>query len=64
MKKNNNPEKIPENSILVTMGVRSLDTNISHKESIKAVETASKRENKQTRVIITFLKLIPTLSNS
>lgn len=64
MKKNNNPEKIPENSILVTMGVRSLDTNIPHKESIKAVETASKRENKQTRVIITFLKLIPTLSNS
>lgn len=46
------------------MGVRSLDTNIPHKESIKAVETASKRENKQTRVIITFLKLIPTLSNS
>ena len=45
------------------MDVRSLYTNISQKEGIKAVETTFKRKNKPTRVIITFLKLILTLNN-
>ena len=45
------------------MEVRSLYTSIPHKEGIKAVETTLKRKNKPTRIIITFLKLILTLSN-
>ena len=44
------------------MGIRSLYTNIP-KEGIKAIETTLKRKNKPMRVIITFLKLILTLSN-
>ena len=59
----NNPGKIPANSIIVTMDFRSLYTNIPHKEDIKVVETALKGNNKQTRVIIYFLKLILTLNN-
>ena len=38
-------EKIPDNSILVTMDVRSLYTNILNKEGIEAVETTLKRKN-------------------
>ena len=60
LKKKNNLGKIHENSVLVTMDVRSLYINISHKQGIKAVETKLKRKNKPTSVVITFLKLILT----
>ena len=39
IKKINNLGKIPENSILATMDVRSLYSNIPQKEGIKVVET-------------------------
>ena len=45
------------------MDVRSLYSNIPHKEGIKAVETTLKHKNKPTMVIITFLKIILTLNN-
>ena len=45
------------------MNVRSLSTNISNNEGIKAVETTLKRKNLPTKAIISFLKLILTLSN-
>ena len=63
IKKIDNLGKILENSILVTMNVLSLYTNIPHKEGIKAVKTTLKRKTKPTRVIITFSKLILTLNN-
>ena len=63
IKKINNLGKIPKNSILVTMDVHSLYTNIPHNEAIKAVETTSKCKNKSENVIITVLKLILTLIN-
>ena len=56
-------EKIPDNSILVTMDVRSLYTNIPNKEGIEAVETTLKRKNIGTRIISTFLRLVLTLNN-
>ena len=56
-------EKIPDNSILVTMDVRSLYTNISNREGIEAAETTLKRKNIGTRVTSTFLRLVLTLSN-
>ena len=43
------------------MDVRSLYTNISNKEGIKAVETTMKRKNIGTRLISTFLRLVLTL---
>ena len=45
------------------MDVRSLCTNISNNEEIKAVETTLKWKNLPTKAIISFLKLILTLSN-
>ena len=45
-KKINNLGKIPENSVLVTMHVRSLYTNIPHEKPIKTVDTAFKRKIK------------------
>ena len=45
------------------MGVLSPFINIPNKEGIKVVETALKRKNLQTKVIISFLKLISTLNN-
>ena len=52
-------EKIPDNSILVTMDVRSLYTNTPNKEGIEAV----KRKNIGTRIVSTFLRLVLTLNN-
>ena len=43
------------------MDVRSLYTNIPHKEGTEAVEATLKRKNNPTKVIITFLKLILTV---
>ena len=45
------------------MDVRSLYINIPNNEGLKAVETTLKRKNLQTKVIISFLKLILTLNN-
>ena len=59
----NTMKKIPDNSILVTMDVRSLYTNIPNKEGIEAVETILKRRNIGTRIISTFLRLVLTLNN-
>ena len=56
-------KKIPDNSILVTMDVRSLYTNIPNKEGIEAVETTLKRKNIRTRIISTFLRLVLTPNN-
>ena len=56
-------EKIPNNSILVTMDVRSLYTNTPNKEGIEAVETTLKRKNIGTRIVSTFLRLVLTLNN-
>ena len=63
IRKINSMEKIPDNSILVTMDVRSLYTNIPNKEGIEAVETTLKRKNIGTRIISTFLRLVLTLNN-
>ena len=63
MRKINSMEKILDNSILVTMDVRSLYTNIPNKEGIEAVETTLKRKSIGTRVISTFLRLVLTLNN-
>ena len=46
--------KIPENSILITMDASLLYTYIQYKKASKKVETTLKRNNKPTRVIITF----------
>ena len=59
----NSMEKIPDNSILVTMDVRSLYTNIPNKEGIETVETTLKRKNIGTTIISTFLRLVLTLNN-
>ena len=57
-------EKILVNSVLVTMDVRSLYTNIPNKEGIEAAETTLKRKNIGTRIIWTFLRrLVLTLNN-
>ena len=45
------------------MEVPSRYTNIPNNERIKAFETTLKRKNLQTKVIISFLKLILTLNN-
>ena len=63
IRKINSMEKIPDNSILVTMDVRSLYTNIPNKEGIEAVETTLKRKNIGTTIISTFLRLVLTLNN-
>ena len=55
IRKINSMEKIPD-SILVTMDVRSLYTNIPNKDGIEAVETTLKR-------ISTFIRLVLTLND-
>ena len=56
-------EKTPDNSILVTMNVCSLYTNIPNNEGIEAVETILERKSIGTRIISTFLPLVLTLNN-
>ena len=68
--------KIPDSSILVTMhvcflytniankeGTEAVETNIANKEGNEAVETSLKRKNKGTRIISTLLHLLLTLNN-
>ena len=62
------PEKLPEDTILVTMDVRSLYTNIPNSEGIAAVksfleERGDPGDRNLTQVISAFLTLILTLNN-
>ena len=59
-------EEIPENSLLVTLDVKSLYTNIPDNGGIKAVKEAyAKQPNKTvpTKVITTFISSILTFNN-
>ena len=47
-------EKIPENSIIVTLDDRSLYTNIPNNEGIKAVETTRKQKKLQQELLLHF----------
>ena len=63
IKKVSTIDRVLQESFLVTIDIRSLYTNIPNNKGIKAVETTLKRKNFQTKVIISFLKLILTLNN-
>ena len=66
IQKLNQIEEVPEDILLVTLGVRSLYTNISSSEGIKANKKVyDKHPNKtvSTKVITTFVSLILTLNN-
>ena len=57
---------IPQESLLVTLDVKSLYTNIANNEGIKAVKESYEKYKEKTistKVIITFLSLILTLNN-
>ena len=58
-------KNLPVNSILVTMDVKSLYTNIPNKEGIDAVRSFITQSDKQSQipVITSFLWLILTLNN-
>ena len=64
-KLNQLPEKLPEDSILVTMDVKSLYTNIPNAEGIDAVKSYMRDSDKRNLipVISAFLTLILTLNN-
>ena len=59
------PKDLPKDSILVTMDVKSLYTNIPNSEGIDAVKTYMRESDKRnlTPVISAFLTLILTLNN-
>ena len=64
----NLPEKLPDDTILVTMDVRSLYTNIPNAEGIQAVKSYLEERNEPgdqnlSQVIANFLTLILTLNN-
>ena len=62
----NQTEEVPEDSLLVTLDVKSLYYNIPNNEGIKQVkEDYDKHPNKivLTKVITTFLSLILTFNN-
>ena len=64
----NLPERLPKDTFLVTMDVRSLYTNIPNDEGIAAVksflqERGNPDDQKLTKVISAFLTLILTLNN-
>ena len=57
---------MPKQSLLVTLDVKSLYTNIPNNEGIKAVREAYNKHPSKTvsaKVIITFISLILTLNN-
>ena len=56
---------LSDDSYLVSLDVRSLYTNIPHKEGIEAVKQKLKKSKPSIniKVILTFLKLILTLNN-
>ena len=66
IQKLNQIEEVPQDSLLVTLNVKSLYINNPNNEGIKAVKEAyDKRPDKtvSTKVITTFLSLILTLNN-
>ena len=66
LKKLEKVKDIPLESLLVTLDVKSLYTNIPNNEGIKAVKESYekyKEKTVSTKVIITFLSLILTLNN-
>ena len=66
LRKINKIGKVPKNSILVTMDVSSLYTNIPHREGLNAVARALEaRTNRSvpTRVLLKFLSMILHLNN-
>ena len=57
---------IPQESLLVTLDVKSLYINIPNNKGIKAVKTSHEKNQEKTvftEVIISFLSLILTLNN-
>ncbi|XP_013782192.1 uncharacterized protein LOC106466450 [Limulus polyphemus] len=59
----NNNEKLPPNTILCTMDVSSLYTNIPHDEGLKALESSLlKLEKPNTQTIVDLAKLVITLN--
>ena len=58
-------DHVSDDSYLVSLDVRSLYTNIPHKEGIEAVKQKLKKSKTSIsiKVILTFLKLILTLNN-
>ena len=58
-------DHVSDDSYLVSLDVRSLYTNIHHTEGIKAVKQKFKKSKPSIsiKVILTFLKIILTLSN-
>ena len=66
LKKLEKVKDIPQESLLVTLDVKSLYTNIPNNEGIKAVKESYEKYKEKTvsaKVIITFLSLILTLNN-
>ena len=66
LKKLEKVKDIPQESLLVTLDVKSLHTNIPDNEGIKAVKKSYEKYKEKavsTKVIITFLSLILTLNN-
>ena len=66
LKKLEKVKDIPLESLLVTLDVKSLYTNVPNNEGIKAVKESYekyKEKTVSTKVIITFLSLILTLNN-
>ncbi len=64
----NLPQQLPKDTILVTMDVRSLYTNIPNQEGIDAVKSylekrARPGDSKLSQIIANFLRLILTLNN-
>ena len=65
-KKQKTNRKIPDNSYLVSLDLRSFYTSIPNSKGIKAVKTSLAnfpRRTVATKVIITLLSLILTLNN-
>ena len=65
-KKIEKAKRVPQESLLVTLNVKSLYTNIANNEGIKAVEESYEKYKEKaasTKVIIAFLSLILALNN-
>ena len=66
LKKLEKVKDIPQESLLVTLDVKSLYINVPNNEDIKAVKEPYERYKEKTgsiKVILTFLSLILTLNN-
>ena len=68
LQKLKNIPEVPKDTILVTMDVRSLYTNVPNDEGIEAVKSYLQTRNRPgdgalSRIIATFLRLILTLNN-